>query len=258
MANATPDDTNLDTTHLSDAELHDVVTVATAFNEAESMYLGNRLEESGIPVLRTAESVNYFSPNPRIRVPRTLQKRAQEVIETARAEAKARALEDAFNVEEVDEKDAKKDPLIRTMTQLKSLPQDQKLPELALYIIEWFAAGRSNADIARYLSLAGLTPDEARALVADVYENQRDRIRQTRESNASTSPIFTALGILLLLGGYLGSGTDPETFRITRILRVAGIASLVFGLSKLATSKAPSRLEEPMPKNPAESEKTPR
>jgi len=98
-----------DTTHLSDAELHDVVVITTAINEAEALYLMTRLEDSGIPVLRTADAINYHNPikTPEIRVPRTLVARAQEIIDTARAEAKARALENAFDFDEVDEKDAK-------------------------------------------------------------------------------------------------------------------------------------------------------
>jgi len=257
-----PDDSDdADTIHLSDAELHDVVVLTTAVNEAEALYLMNRLEDSGIPVLRTADAVNYHNPikNPEIRVPRVLVARAQEIVDVARQEAKARALENAFDVDEVDEKDARKDPLIREMARLATLPHDQKLPELALYIIEWFAAGRSSADIARYLSLAGLTPDEARALVADVYENQQERLREKREANATLGPLLTAAGALLLVLGYLSVSSGykglmgvGEGSGILLFVRLAGIVLVIVGVSKLATSKAPSRLEEPMPAKPPE------
>jgi len=242
-----------DTTHLSDAELHDVVVLTRAVNEAEALYLKNRLEESGVPVLRTADAINYHNPikEPEIRVPRVLVARAQQVVDAARAEAKSRAIENAFESDELDASDIARDPLLGEMAQMAALPKDEKLPELALLVADWFKAGKNNEDIARYLALAGLTPDESRDLVADVYENQKARAAHKQLSNARFGGLFAVLGVLIFASGILSDLSLP---------RLIGAMLFVYGITRLMSqSQNPTPLT-PLTRStqdaPAESEKS--
>lgn len=225
------------TTHLSDAELHDVIVVATAANEAEMLYLSERLEEAGIPLARLSESIRYHNPlssRPEIRVPRVLAIRAREIIDAARVEAEHRAVDNAFDqesVEQIDAKDVKRDNTLALMLTLKSLPAHERNPQLALCIIDWFASGRSNIDISRYLAAAGLTQDEARALVADVYEQQKDEIQRKQAAGWNRGLIFIVLGVLVF-----AVGSRP----------MLGVIVAMIGLAIMYnSSKSPGLLQKP-------------
>jgi len=142
------------------------------------------------------------------------------------------------------------DPILSDMTRLSALPHDQKLPELALYVTEWFAAGKDNDDIARYLETAGLTPDESRTLVADVYENQKARVAHKQLSNARFGGLFAVLGVLIFLSGMLSNLSLP---------RLIGAMLFVYGITRLMSQSqnpAPlTPLTNSKPGEPADSEK---
>lgn len=131
------------------------------------------------------------------------------------------------------------DPLLSDMTKLAELPRDQKLQELSLYVSDWFSAGKNNDDIARYLAAAGLTPEESRELVADVYQNQKIRVARKQISNARFGGLFAILGVLIFITGLLANLSLP---------RLIGAMLFVYGVTRLVT-QPPTNPTDSEPKN---------
>jgi hypothetical protein len=192
-------DNNEETTHLSEAELRDLVVVCLPAHDTEAFYLISRLEEAGIPAAQIADTMRYPGTVPDIRVPRALLGKAKEVVDTAREEAKKRALSDAQETTDVDEKDMTRDPVLIAMTELQHLPMEEKRGELILRTIDWFAKGKSDEEIARYLAVAGLTPDETHGLVREIQQQHQARLKTSQVQQRHMSFALIFFGILVIV-----------------------------------------------------------
>ncbi|MCY3023926.1 MAG: DUF2007 domain-containing protein [Planctomycetota bacterium] len=178
-------------------ELRDLVTVARPPTMAEAIYLADRLEEAGIPAMAEPQHLDGLLPGNRVLVPRARLEQAQAVIEKARAEAQDRGVQQAFNVENVaDTTRERQDTALMEMFSLREEDPAERDERLVERVGEWLLDGMPAMQVAKYLAAAGLTQDEAEALVAAVAARQREVFERKNAALWRTGVILVVLGAL--------------------------------------------------------------
>lgn len=186
---------------LSAEQLQDLVVAIIPSSEAEAMFLGNLLEDSGIPNSTEADRTGYGAltsggySGTRIYVPRVLQEKARELIAEALAKVKKGRIEDAFEPESVVEslEDKKADPLMLQMAQLRDQTPEKRNEILARHIVEWQSENMSAVDMARFLAAAGLNKEDADALLAAVVRQRGEEIQ-----SAANGKIWSGIAAIML------------------------------------------------------------
>jgi hypothetical protein len=211
-----------ETTHLGKGELADLVPLTTAANEAEALYLVERLEEAHIRATAFTESMRYPNMHPEIRVPRVLLDAARKVIEKARKEAHQRALDFAFEDDETGDGARTTDPgTFSIMQAIATQPEEERNAALKDWIQRWFEQAERDVDIALYLAAAGLTREQAAELVRQVSEERRDALDRTRQGRWNFGVMLALVSgltlVMVLVLSVLDSASTEELVRFSAL-----------------------------------------
>jgi hypothetical protein len=197
-------------------KLRDLVTVAAPARMPEAIYLAEALEESGIPAMAEPQHFDGLAPGTRVFVPRHFADQAKEVIAKARADAVARGVEQAFDIESIADstEDRPAGPLMErfmperakeekrqqetltAMFALRGVTPQARDEELRERVAAWILDGIPLLETAKYLAAAGLTQDEAAALVTDVTQQKRDECEEAGSTQLVLGASVALLGVL--------------------------------------------------------------
>lgn len=225
---------------LSQEQLQDLVVAAAPANEAETMFLCNVLDEAGIPAVSEGDRLSAVTGNlgagTRIFVPRLLVEKAKALIAESLAGAKKRGVEQAFEPENVQETidGAKRLTLMREMADLRDKDAESRKDILAHHIVDWQLANMPAVEIARHLAAAGLSLEEANALVKESVQKYREEITGAANAKVVVGTILAAAGALgLLLRAMVQYGDRSLVFHpgIHLILLFAGAVFIIIGIS---------------------------
>jgi hypothetical protein len=222
MANQEPEDAS----DITAAELRDIVAAADGVSDAEALCLVDALEESGIPAVAEPQRVEGAFQGNRIYVPRRFHAHARAVIAQARAQAQARGVEQAFDIENIAETtDNTRDEVLMAMFALRAETAEARSEKLSQYAAVWLRDGVSAVYMAKCLAAAGLRRDEAEAFVAAQTERQRASCDKPCGQRR-------ALGAILILYGVVGIALSAHQWIWTGALGSLGtkIAAIVVGL----------------------------
>ncbi len=229
---------------LSAHDLQDLVTAAMAASDIESSYLLDTLEDAGIPVSNIRQSAFRFGESfvdrgQVILVPRKLLERAQAVVEKARAAARNRGLDAAFEEQFVEESTEDNDPRMQHMVALRAEEPVARRRLLAEEIVSWSAEGVTDLQAARYLAAAGLDQEEANFLVKAALMHGREALEQRVEASRDKGWLLVILAVILT-----GVSAGLYAMRISNITLLL-LGPLVLGLLLLhRASRKPLSLEK--------------
>ena len=192
---------------LSREDMQDLVMVERFKTVPEAGFLVALLEDEGIPAVIHGASLSGMTLNeffaPEVRVPRALLEQAREVIAKDREQARERGVEDAFTEEKIEEEllDPRPDPDMDEMSRLSTEAADPRREKLQVFIAKWLVEGVSSVRMSQYLAVAGLSREEADALIQTVKEKRQDLLE-----DAFNNRIMLGIGIALIGGALIFVG----------------------------------------------------
>jgi hypothetical protein len=209
---------------LTREELQDLVIVERVQSVPEAGFLVALLEDEGIPAIIHGASLSgmtlaeFFAPE--VRVPRALLEQAKEVIAADRAKARERGVEDAFTEQKIQEElsDKREDTDMAEMNRLNTESAVPRNEQLAAFIAKWLVEGTNPVRMCQYLAVAGLSREEAEALIRNVKEKRQDLMDQ-----AFNNQVMAGLGLALVGGALIFIG--PFGYGIGLLIAGVGIAA---------------------------------
>ncbi|MCY3023925.1 MAG: hypothetical protein NTW87_33520 [Planctomycetota bacterium] len=215
-----------DETQLSPEDLRDTVPAFSATTQPEAIYLTESLHEAGIPAYALPQRLEGIAMGLLIHVPRARLDEAQKVIAQARAEAEARGVEAAFDLQSVaDTTDDRHDELLMAMFRLRAETPEERDEKLREHAAKWVLDSMAPVQMAKCLAAAGLSRAEAEALVNEMADTQREAHAERNARRATLGTVFFVLA--LLLAAFVAFGSDP-TCRAAAIY--AALAAFIAGL----------------------------
>ncbi|HLX61480.1 MAG TPA: hypothetical protein VKX17_09380 [Planctomycetota bacterium] len=191
---------------LTEEELHDVVLASIAANDFEAIALVSQLEEAGIPAMKSGGNMQLgVVTQAEVRVPRKLLEEAKTLIEKIRGEVSARGVEMAFKPENIEEQwsDSKPSPAMSLMRLLDTASGAERERILFDFVVQAIADSMPAPALARHLAAAGLSREEADALISHVKTEQMHLVREQLERQISAGYVLGGLGIAALVAAFI-------------------------------------------------------
>jgi hypothetical protein len=85
------------------------------------------------------------------------------------------------------------------MSTLMDVPMSEKRYLLIEKTIQWFSVGRTDAEIARYLAVAGLTPEESQDLVREIHTGHQAHFKTAQGRRHDIGLALLGLGAMCFL-----------------------------------------------------------
>jgi hypothetical protein len=182
---------------LSPEQLQDLVVVAIPATQPEALYLCDALEDAEIPAVTQGDALYGLSGGPggtRVCVPRVLLTKAKEVVDQARIAAKTRGVEQAFDPDNINDMldDPRAHPALLRLARLRDAEPQLRRETLAKYATYWLERNVPAVDIAKCVAAAGMTQEEATAMIAELNSTLRNSVQaESTQDEASESPLST-------------------------------------------------------------------
>jgi hypothetical protein len=212
-------------------EAGEMVFVASCHSAPEEIFLLDVLEEAGIPATTRDDNLHSLgrgSGNSRILVPRKFKTQAEGAIEKARAEAEQRSVEQSFDADSIADstRDVQKDPVLAEMFLLREAGpgKDQRLEG---FVAASLVQGASAREIAKYLAAAGLSLEQADALVRRIAAEKEEQIRKSRGEQRALGKRLVWFALVLMALSAFPSGISGMVI-IPLGLFLAGVTMIHF------------------------------
>jgi hypothetical protein len=221
---------------ISRDELQDLADVALASSVPESMFLTGVLEDAGIPPVTRSDNLWGLSGGTtgtiRILVPRVMLERAKSEIDKARVQAEQQRVEGAFEEHTVADltADAATDAVLDKMLLFRELEMTERVKLLEPYAAGWLKDGSQPAEIAKYLSAAGLTIQQSGQFLEEMKAKYAQNISESREGYKVLGTALIALALLMTIVSVVA-----KTVRPTAVI----VVSFAVGLALIFNSKRP-------------------